>query len=108
MNSYPACKPRLTNRAIVVFACLQALDVITTLLGWRLGAQETNFVVAHFMRIGPVQGLIAAKVIGFLLVVAVFIRRKERLVRLLNLWFAAIVTWNLVIIWMQWWATRRP
>lgn len=108
MNSHPACKSQLTTRAIVVFASLQALDVITTLLGWRLGAHETNFVVAHFMRIGPVQGLIAAKVVGFLLVVAVFVRRKERLVRLLNLWFAGIVTWNLVIIWMQWWATRRP
>jgi uncharacterized membrane protein (UPF0136 family) len=108
MNSSSACKPELTTRAIVVFASLQALDVITTLLGWRLGAQEMNFVVAHFMHIGPAQGLIIAKIVGFLLVVAVFVRRKARLVRLLNIWFAGIVTWNLVMIWMQWWAGRRP
>ncbi len=99
--------PELTTRAIVVFAALQALDVITTLLGWRLGAREANLVLVRFLHFGPVSGLLLAKLLGFVLIVAVFVRGKVRLVRLLNLWFAGIVTWNLVILWMQWW-TLRP
>jgi hypothetical protein len=100
-------QPELTTRAIVVFAALQTLDVLTTLIGWRLGAQEMNFVVAHFMRLGPAEGLILVKLIGFALVVAVFVRGKARLVRWLNLCFAGIVTWNLVIIWILGLRARR-
>lgn len=91
----------LSGGAILVFVCLQALDVITTLLGLRLGAQEANFFISRLMDFGPATGLLLAKLAGLVIVAMVFLLRKFRLIRLLNLWFAGIVTWNLVMIWLQ-------
>ena len=102
-NSPDVIKQELSSRAIIVFVSLQALDVITTLIGIRVGAQEANIVVARLMDLGPTTGLLVAKLLGFLLIIAVFVRGKVRLIRLLNLWFAGIVTWNLVMIWIQRW-----
>ena len=96
-------KQALPGSTIIVFVALQALDVITTLIGIRAGAQEANITVARLMALGPTTGLLVAKLLGLLLIIAVFVRGKVRLVRLLNLWFAGIVTWNLVMIWIQRW-----
>jgi hypothetical protein len=85
----------------VVFVALQLLDVITTMLGLRVGAHEGNFLVAQFMHWGPALGLLIAKFLGFLLLLVAFAAGRMRLLRLLNLWFACIVTWNLAIIWIQ-------
>jgi Domain of unknown function (DUF5658) len=99
-------KPAPSTGAIIVFACLQALDVITTLLGWRAGAREANIVVVQFMHLGPITGLMFGKLLGLLLILLVILRGKLRMIRLLNLWFAGIVTWNLVIVWLQVWTTH--
>jgi hypothetical protein len=105
MNRAQPAAAELTGRCIIVFAALQALDVITTVLGWRLGARETNVFILRFMPLGAVTGLIVAKMLGVLAVIIVLVAGKLRLVRLVNLWFAGIVTWNLIIIWIQ--AGRR-
>jgi len=102
-NSPDVIKQELSSRAIMVFVCLQALDVITTLIGIRIGAQEANIVVARLMDLGPTTGLLVAKLLGILMIIAVFVRGKVRLIRFLNFWFAGIVTWNLVMIWIQRW-----
>ncbi len=91
----------LSNRAIVVFIALQILDVMTTLLGFMLGAKETNLVVLRFLHLGTLNGLIAAKLFAVVVLIAIVSSgrvRLARLIRLLNLAFAAIVTWNLVMI----------
>jgi hypothetical protein len=100
-NRTGSLKAELTAGSIVVFLSLQALDVVTTLLGLRLGAQEANIVVSKLMHLGPTTGLLLAKFLGLLIVAAVFVRGKVRLIRLLNLWFAGIVTWNLSMILFQ-------
>ena len=99
--SAPAIKPDPSTGAILVFACLQALDVITTILGWRVGAREANIVILQFMHLGPITGLMFGKMLGLLLISVAILRGRLRLIRLINLWFAGIVTWNLVILWMQ-------
>ena len=91
----------IPNRVIVVFVGLQLLDVLTTMLGLRVGAHEGNFLVAQFMHWGPALGLLIAKFLGFLLLLVAFAAGKLRLLRLLNLWFLCIVFWNLAIIWIQ-------
>lgn len=91
----------IPNRVIVVFVALQLLDVLTTMLGLRVGAHEGNYLVAQFMRWGPALGLLIAKFLGFLLLLAAFAAGKMRVLRLLNLWFFCIVAWNLAIIWIQ-------
>jgi hypothetical protein len=89
------------NRVLVVFVALQLLDVITTVLGLRVGAQEGNYLVARFMHWGPAMGLLIAKFLGFLVLLVTFAMGKLRVLRLLNLWFLCIVFWNLAIIWIQ-------
>jgi hypothetical protein len=86
-----------TNRAFAIFIVLQALDMITTILGLHLGAKEGAFI-SRLMQFGPVRGLLISKAISLILVSAVVAFGKGRLMRFLNPWYTAIVTWNLIVI----------
>jgi hypothetical protein len=50
------------------------------------------------MRVGPVAALLIAKIIAVLLVAMAIKFKRPRVVVFLNYWFAAVVTWNLVVI----------
>ncbi len=80
---------------------LQVLDILTTLIGLRIGAREGSSYVGHLLHTGAVSGLIVSKILAAgLAAFAVFLHRK-RLIVFLNFWFAALVTWNLFAIWIQ-------
>jgi hypothetical protein len=83
---------------ITLFLFLQALDVITTLIGLRMGASEGSIFVARLMYVGPVTGLLIAKGFGLLLMVAAIALANRRIFVWLNFWFTGIVTWNLIVI----------
>ena len=89
-----------SNRDFVVFVFLQALDVLTTMLGLRLGAQEGSFFIARIMQFGTLPGLLLAKLISIILVSAVVAFGRRQLLRRLNLWYAGLVTWNLAMIFL--------
>ena len=91
--------------SLTVFFSLQALDVLTTLIGLRLGAGEASFFVGRLMRLGPVEALLISKTFAVLLAMAALKFKRERVIVFLNYWFAAIITWNLVTIFM---AQMRP
>ena len=84
--------------SITVFVCLQALDVLTTLIGLKLGASEASFFVGQLMHVGTVGALLIAKIFAVLLVCAAVKFRRQRLIVFLNYYFAALITWNLVMI----------
>jgi len=84
--------------SITVFVCLQALDVLTTLIGLKLGASEASFFVGQLMRVGTVGALLIAKIFAVLLVCAAVKFRRQRLIVFLNYYFAALITWNLAMI----------
>ena len=44
-----------------IFIALQAVDIITTLIAFRLGGTEQNPLVASFLSIGAVPGLLLSK-----------------------------------------------
>ena len=90
-NNFPA--PSLT-----IFVALQVLDILTTLLGLQMGAQEGSMFLGRLMRAGPVAALLIAKIIAVLLVTIALKFKRPRVVVFLNYWFAAVVSWNLVII----------
>ena len=90
-NNFPT--PSLT-----VFVALQVLDILTTLLGLQMGAQEGSMFLGRLMRAGPVAALLIAKIIAVLLVSIALKFKRPRVVVFLNYWFAAVVSWNLVII----------
>ena len=88
--------------SLSVFVFLQILDVLTTLIGLRLGAGEASLFIAHLMRIGPVPALMVSKILAVILVL-IALRRYPRIVVMANFWFAAVVTWNLALICAQGW-----
>lgn len=81
--------------SLTVFVALQVLDILTTLMGLALGAQEASFFVARLMKLGPVAALLIVKIMAVFLVATALRFKRPRVVVFLNYWFAAVVTWNL-------------
>jgi len=81
--------------SLTVFVALQVLDILTTLLGLQMGAQESSFFVSRLMGVGPVAALLLAKILAVLLVSVALKFKRPRVVVFLNYWFTAVVTWNL-------------
>ncbi len=77
------------------FMILQALDVLTTVMVIRWGGgAELNPLIGKFVAFfGLFGGLIMAKVVA----VGIALRLKK-LLPLANLLFAAVVSWNLLIM----------
>lgn len=90
--------------SISVFVFLQVLDVLTTLIGLRLGAGEASAFIGQLMHLGVVPALMISKIIAVILVLLALRRGRTKIVVLANFWFAAIVTWNLALIFSQGWA----
>jgi hypothetical protein len=87
--------------SIGVFLGLQILDVLTTLIGLHFGAQEGSTFIGHLLQTGPLSALIISKILAAgLAAFAVFLNRKRLLV-FLNFWFAAVVVWNMIAIFLQ-------
>jgi hypothetical protein len=84
--------------SLSVFVALQSLDILTTLLGMRLGAREASIFIGRLMNAGPIAALLIAKIFAVLLVAVALRFRRPRFVVFLNYWFAVVVTWNLVMI----------
>lgn len=84
--------------SLTVFFSLQALDVVTTLIGMRLGAGEASFFVGRLMKLGAVEGLLISKIFAVILVAAALAFHRPRVVVFLNYWYAVLITWNLVTV----------
>lgn len=93
--------------SITVFVFLQVLDVLTTLIGLRLGAGEASAFVGRLMHLGAVPGLIISKILAVLLMLIALRRKKPQIVVMANIWFAGLVTWNLLLIFSQGWKHVR-
>lgn len=83
---------------IKLFLVLQVLDLATTLLGFWLGLAEASPVVRLMVRIGPVAGVLLAKIVALGLLGACIWFRRPRVVKWANVWFAALVLWNSMLI----------
>ena len=84
--------------SLTVFFVLQALDVLTTLIGLSAGASEASVFVGRLLQLGPLAGLLVAKCFAIVLVGAALRYKRPRVIVILNYWFAAIITWNLAMI----------
>ena len=83
---------------LIVFFVLQLADSATTLLALRLGGTENNPLIHMFMSIGPVAGLILAKVLVLLIAFGCVLSSRARALRHANIAFTGIVAWNLIVI----------
>lgn len=84
--------------SLSAFVALQMLDVLTTLMGLRLGAQEASLFIGRLMNAGPVAGLLISKILAVALVATALKFRRTRVIVFLNYWFAVVVSWNLLLI----------
>ncbi len=83
---------------IEVFLYLQLLDVMTTLIGIRIGLGEASPFVRYLMQLGPAEGLALSKLVAILLCGACLWLNKRRLVRWINYGYAGLVVWNMSLI----------
>jgi hypothetical protein len=82
------------------FFYLQVLDLITTLVGFRLGLGEASPFVRWMMDVGPAYGVLASKVIALLLAGLCVYLNKMHVIRWITVWYAGLVVWNLGLIWV--------
>jgi hypothetical protein len=98
MFALPFGKKEVPTPSLLVFVALQLLDVLTTIVGLRLGANEASVFVGRILRYGPMEGLLVSKLMAALLVAAALKFQRPRLVVFLNYYFAVVVGWNLTMI----------
>ena len=76
------------------FAGLQVLDLLTTLAAFHVGAFEVNPLVARLtMEFGRLRGVLISKLIAIAIAMGV-----RRLVWVINLFYAAVVAWNVIVL----------
>lgn len=86
--------------SLAVFFSLQALDVLTTMIGLQMGGREANVFIGTLMRLGPLRALLVSKIFAVILGMLALRYERPRVVVFLNYWFALVVAWNLATIWM--------
>jgi hypothetical protein len=81
-----------------IFIYLQLLDLLTTLLGFRLGAAEASPFIRLMMHVGPATGVIASKLLALGIAGFCFYMNKSHVIRWISYWFGALVIWNLIVM----------
>jgi hypothetical protein len=81
-----------------VFVYLQLLDLLTTLLGFRLGAAEASPFVRLMMHAGPLNAVIASKMLALGIGVLCIYTNKSHVIRWISYWYGGLVIWNLMVI----------
>ena len=81
-----------------IFIYLQLLDLLTTLVGFRLGAAEASPFVRMMMHAGPATGVILAKLVAVGLGGVCVYLKKQKLIRWISYWYGGLVVWNLMIL----------
>jgi hypothetical protein len=81
-----------------VFIYLQLLDVLTTLVGFKLGVAEASPFIRVLMHAGPAAGVIASKVLALGIGAICVYTRKYHLIRWISYWYSGLVVWNLMVL----------
>jgi hypothetical protein len=81
-----------------IFIYLQLLDLLTTLVGFRLGASEASPFIRMLMHAGPATGVFVSKLVALGLGALCVYLKKPHLIRWASYWYGGLVVWNLMII----------
>jgi hypothetical protein len=81
-----------------VFIYLQLLDLLTTLVGFKLGASEASPFIRMLMHAGPATGVAASKIVALGLGGLCVYLKKQHLIRWATYWYSGLVVWNLMIM----------
>jgi hypothetical protein len=83
---------------IQIFIYLQLLDLLTTLVGFRVGAVEMSPFIRMLMHFGPAAGVLLSKVVALALGGVCVAAKKTHLMRWICYWYAGLVVWNLMVM----------
>ena len=81
-----------------IFIYLQLLDLLTTLIGIRLGAAEASPFIRVLMHVGPSLGVVLSKVFALGLGAICIQLKKQYLIRWISYWYGCLVVWNLMVL----------
>ena len=81
-----------------VFMYFQLVDLLSTLLGLKLGLGELSPFIRVFLRFGPVIAVLCSKLIALLLCGICLWLNKYPLLRKINYLYAAVLVWNLSLL----------
>ena len=81
-----------------IFIYLQLLDLLTTLVGFKLGAQEASPFIRMLMHAGPATGVMMSKALSLALGGYCVYTKKAHLMRWVSYWYGGLVVWNLVVM----------
>lgn len=88
----------ISRGCIEVFLYLQLLDFLTTVLGFRFGAEEISPFIRQLMRLGPVVGVAMSKVIAVAIAGICMWTHRARVIGWINYFYAALVVWNVSML----------
>ena len=83
---------------IYIFVYLQVLDLLTTLVGFRLGASEASPFIRVLMHFGPTVGVVLSKLFALSLAFVCVYLKKDHIVRWITYWYGVLVVWNLTVM----------
>jgi hypothetical protein len=83
---------------IQIFICLQLLDFVTTLIGFKVGAAEASPFIRVMMHAGPMAGVAASKLVALALAAVCVYHKKLHVIRWANYWYCGLVVWNVIVI----------
>jgi hypothetical protein len=81
-----------------IFIYLQLLDLLTTLVGFKLGAKEASPFIRMLMYAGPAFGVMISKVLSLGLGALCIYYKKNHLIRWVSYWYGGLVVWNLMVL----------
>jgi hypothetical protein len=84
--------------AVQIFLYLQLLDLLTTLVGLRMGASEASPFIRALMQFGPALGVFLSKLVAVALAILCIWMDKIHLIRWICYWYAALVVWNFSVL----------
>ena len=89
---------------LFVFACLQVMDLCTTVVFLALGVQEANPIVRQMLTVfrDPIVALLIVKAAAVLLGVLAWDRRRWALLHRANVFFGLLVAWNVCALTIRW------
>ena len=83
---------------VQIFIYLQLLDVLTTLVGFKLGVAEASPFIRVLMHAGPAVGVLVSKLLALGIGAICIYTGKYRLIRWITYWYSGLVVWNLMVV----------
>jgi hypothetical protein len=81
-----------------IFIYLQLLDLLTTLIGFKLGAQEASPFIRTLMHTGPAMGVALSKALALGIGGFCVYTNKPHIIKWVTYWYGVLAIWNLMVM----------